>query len=429
MGTVAMSLFVFSPGYAFMYFQGLTGAAVLLGIILSAISFSQFNRCLDEEKGVGKSLMPAFVFILACLIYPSGALAVIAMALVRFGFDSQRELPQRLMDLFKTLVFYFCVSFVYYVFVKLLIFFGLREAYNQNIGGREFLAQTNPAILIERAMQVMAELYNISVFNFNTPAGLSFVFIGVFSLLIGGELLSKARKMPLALMGCLGVFFLSTFVLIISILPWIVSHADGLYSRYLMPWHVFFCACGVGFIWRAANNFPRVAKFLPFLCVVLLLGPVALMQRHNSSLEIQVFKEEVGMLRSYLKEWVETKGYENHKYVLIVRPKKERPASIESQAAQSRLEENAVLASSKNPISIPWMVTAVLRELNDHPVGKSLGMMNCSFSQECVQQYLENSDYVVLGISNGQEPLKTEQKPFIINLSLLTSEKITPIIE
>lgn len=430
-GIVALSLFVLAPGYAFMYFQSLPAVMVLFSLVLAVVSFSQFKRWLESNNR--KFLIEsAIVFVLACMIYPSFAFVVIPMSLLGFGFDDHNSLGKRLYNLRSALVFYTCASVIYYLLIRIFIMCSRLDEWAVNASGYQFSVQLQPEILLERIRELIVCFYQMPLLNFQTPAGSSILLLFIFSIYLGlRNIKDDQPRWGRLILGSIGGFGLSAGVLLFSMSPWLFSQMDKIDSRYLIPWSLFFCGATVGLISAVFKNLPNGLKtYLPFTLIVVLLVPVAVTQNNHSSLEVAVSEAEIGFLRSKLGEWIDLKGYENNKYILIVRPQQDRPAFVDKlyKGGNRGLGDNAVLSSAKNPVSLPWMIAAVLRERSDHPLGVTQGLKICYFNRNCEEYYLSQGD-IVLGITNGQEPVISHHTPYVINFSELTSRPVYPVIQ
>ena len=196
MGIIAVSLFVFAPGYSFIYLQGMTGIMVLLCVILAAGSFLMFDGWLrisqkknkDSWIQLAKSII---LFIFACMIYPSWAFIVFPIVLLSFGFDWNDPIAKKFEYLSKTLIFYFIVTIAYYLFVRLtLVFYGhISDSSEHTIN-----MQLSPIILIERIKLIINEFYNMRILNFYSPSGGSVIILGLFSLNMGLEIAKKNNE-------------------------------------------------------------------------------------------------------------------------------------------------------------------------------------------------------------------------------------------
>ena len=435
MGVMAFSLFVLVPGYSYIYFMGMSGLMQLLCIPLSAASFLEFNRWADRAEhsitaNQAHLIKSVILFIVACMIYPSWAYIVFIMALFRFGFDNTAAPVKRLGYLGQVIFVYAFASFVYFLLIRVMLGM-LWHPLNliSPDSDHQFQIQLNPAALCLHVKRIISQFYNIPVLNFYYPFGGASVILGLFSIASGLELRKKDQGNPGAMIAwgfC--VFLLSIFVLIVSMSPWLISNSDSLPVRCLLPLAFFVCAASIGLIGRIAQNLTEgLKRYIPFLLTVFILAPSAMVQNNLSSLETAVCRQEIGFLRSALGGWFDNKGYDNDKFLLIVRPQNERPSFVGQFPVDKALGDNAVLASAENPIEIPWMVNAVLREKLNSSFKDKIMMIDCSFDQVCDKSLIARG-YVVLGITNGDEIIRNYTSPLIINFSLLTSRPVYPAI-
>jgi len=441
MGVLAASAFLMAPGYSFMYLQSMPAAMVLISIILAAASFNVLRECLDKEFTsrnfkIRKLWVPLFLFVSSCLIYPAWAFVVITLTWTAFGFDNRYSWLLRIKRLCFALLFYFFAAVFYYLLVKLvvLIFFKLTGTSPYPLGAYEFAMQLSPNIIWERSIIAAKIFYENLPLNFDAPQGLLVLVLGLFSLKIGWDVYkNKDTHLLSAISFSVLIFIIGYGIVIASISPWLFSKMGILSfgSRHLIPWYLFFCAVSVGLISSAAKNLPqRLQILVPIFVLIICLGPIAAVQNKLSFLETAVSGFEIESMRSRLGEWLDKKGYINNRYLLVVCPVKIRPAFAEELlGAAKNAADNAVLSSSQNPVSIPWMVNALLRERTDHPGVRSIEVVDCGLDIACVSDTLANSANVAVGITYGDVPIKSTENPFIINMSSLTSKPIDPIIE
>ena len=438
MGVLAASAFLMAPAYSFMYLQSMPAAMVLISIILATASFSRLREWLGQDVTaqdfkIKKLWVPFFLFVSSCLIYPAWAFLVIPLTWMAFGFDVKTSWLIKTKRLCTMLLFYFFATVFYYIFVKITIVILLTlTGYVPHLGSYEVAMQLNPNIIGERTLEAAKYFYEMPPLNFDAPQGLLVVVLGLFSLNIGwGAYKNKSMNLLAAIAFSAFVFTIGCVVLLASISPWLFSRMDDLATRHLIPWYLFFCVASVGLIASAAQTLPQKLRGLvPVFTLIACVMPITAVQNKLSFLEAAVSGIEIENMRLRLGEWLDNKGYLNNRYLLVVRPVKERPAFVEELFGRVKnIGGNAVLSSSKNPVTIPWMVNALLRERVDHPVGKSIGIVDCSFDQSCVNGTLADGANVALGITNGDVPIKSTEDPFIINNSTLTSKPIYPTME
>lgn len=423
-GVAAASALVFVPGYSFMYLQSMPAAMVLIAVILATASFRQYSQRNNINSGkFNRVLFAALLFLLACLIYPAYAFIVMPLALIEFGFSSSKDLPKKLINLFSTLIFYFASSVFYYVLVKAS---GLLLKNTSNLGQYEVSVQLSPALLLRKVLDAATYFYSMPPLNFYTPPGAPLVILVALPL-ISGWLIRKRREKSISSALLFSIVFLAvcSIVLLVSVSPWLFSKMENLGTRHVLPWYLFFCSAIAVFLTSFFKIFlNKYSKWAPLAVLLFLVLPAALVQNRLSMLEVVVTGVEIQTMRSRLSDWIDQKGWVDNRFLFVVLPRISRPAGIENMLNNSSYgNDNAVLASSRNPVSIPWMVTALLRERADRP---KLNLVNCAFDQQCVNAVLQDPGYIVLGYSYGQETINSSVKPFIINLSELTSKAVKP---
>jgi hypothetical protein len=437
MGILAASAFLMAPGYSFMYLQGMSAGMVLVAIILAAASFSLLRKRFDQnvvaqDFKITKLWIPFFLFVSSCLIYPAWAFLVVPLAWMAFSIDDKSSWINRLKQFFLTLLFYFVAAVFYYIFVKITSLMVTLTGYSPDLGGYTVAVQLSPGIIWGRILEAGNYFYAMPLLNFNTPHGLPVVVLGLFSANTAWCAYKNKSMNLLSAIAFSGLMFiLGCFILLASISPWLFSRMDSLGGRHLIPWYLFFCASSVGLTFSVVKNLsPKIRRMAPVFMLIVFVVPVAIVQNKLSFLEAVVSEIEIQNMRSTLGKWLEDKGYLNNRYLLVTLPVKERPAFVEELfQGTAAIGENAVLSSSKNPISISWMINALLREREDHPLGKSIEIVDCSFDQNCVTNTLMYSDKVALGITYGDVPIKSIENPFEINNSILTSKPVYPTIE
>jgi len=269
--------------------------------------------------------------------------------------------------------------------------------------------------------------------NFDAPRGLLVVSLGLFSVYIGWQDWKSRRRggLPASFCVALAGFVVGCGVLFGSVSPWLFSSMGYMATRFVLPWYLFFCVVAVGVVGFAAGVLaPKVRSLGAALAILVFLLPVALRQNQLSTLETQVSGLEIETVREALGRWVDAKGYESQRYLLVVRPRVLRPAFAERiLGGESSAGENAQLSSAQNPVMVPWLIIALLRERADHPLGRSVGLQICVFDQGCVQRTLRDPRTVVIGLEDSVHVVRSSAVPYVINLSAITSKPIVPDIE
>jgi hypothetical protein len=438
---VVSAVFITAPAYSFMYLQGLPALMVLISVVLSAASYKRYTESLADDRDRYKLLLrSSLLFLAACMIYPVFAFISLPLALMKFACSSVDGVAKKLKDLIATLTFYGLLSGIYFLFVKLsvLILTHFRGKL-PSLGTYEVSAQLSPAVVFERISAVTSYFFMMSPMNVPTFRGASFAILVAFSVALGfTSLLRSQQKKYLTASLLVGASFLIfCAVLLLSATPWLLSKMDNLTTRHVLPFYLFLSFAFV-FTLKAIlqSLFKMGAEKIAMTIVLLVLVPISVAQNRNSFLEVASTRAEIEMLRSKISQGIKTGGLTtSNRFILVVRPdtSRPRPIGIENLLAEDKYAtDNAVLASSKNPVSIPWMINAIFREeLPD----RRLNIVDCGFdTNSCVGMVLTNPKNIALAYINGagapkSDLIKSPTQPYVINISELTSKPVNPIFK
>lgn len=470
LGLAAATICLTAPGYSFMYLQGTPALMVLFTIILSSASFDLLRKYLAstavptitfrdlftgsntcaESRLVGtaveakylnsnrfnkvhvKKLIPPFLlFILSCMIYPVWAFIVLPLCWLHFCFGN-KSLKVKSWRLCYMLVFYFFATICYYIWVKFSSFLVIKlTGVNPDLKGYSVVLQLSPNYIFERIKTTALFFYNLSPLNYSLPKGTFVLVLALFSVQIA---LSEFRKTQgnrfLLIVYFIFTYLGSSVILIAAISPWLFSPMPPLLIRHVMSWYLFFSVALVGLIQFAVKKLSfKKGQFIMGVALALCVFPVAIVQNKLSFFEAVVSNIEVEHMRMRLNEWLDNKGYVNNRLLLVVLPIRTRPAFLENLYEEHpSLSENFVLTSSQNPVSILWMINALLRERNDHPLGKSMELVDCGFDQHCINDVYSHPNKVALALTMDDKPMKLIEQPFIINNTTLTTQPREPVI-
>ena len=370
LGSLAAAAVVLTSGYSFMYLQGLPAAMVLITPLLAAASFTLYSGRNREDAGkLGREAISLSLFLAACLIYPAYAFIVLPLALLEFGFSLSKTFINRLKNLISTLGFYFGASLVYYALVKLMVFFVARATGElPDLGAYEVTMRLEPSALLHQLKTAAIYFVYMPPFDFSAPNGSSVVILVLFSGGLGW-LTCRAQSQRRY-----SVFWVSLLLLLIcavvlfgSISPWVFSSTSDVGARHILPWNLFLCAAAVGLLSLLLQRNSTTRKLASAILLLTVLLPMAWIQNRQSKLETVATNLEITLMREALSKWIDIKGWENARYLLIVVPTAARSPNIESAVNPGYGNNNAVLASSQNPVVVPWMVNALLRERADYP--------------------------------------------------------------
>lgn len=430
LGVSAAGAFVVAPGYSFMYLQGMPGIMVLGSVILSAMSFLLYRNenSHRENPGLKVILSSGTLFILACLIYPAYAFIVVPLVLIELGFGSGPIFMTRARRAVNKLLFYFGASLIYYAFVQASGF--LLRTYKGELpalGVYEMATQKSPLVVYERLSELAKYFWHMSPFNFEMIPGISVLILAAFVVIATRKIVPTSGEKVFVVFACAAfICVVSIIFLFGSISPWLLSKMDKLETRHVVPWYLFFCGGTVGLICFLLSFFPKANILAPLVTVLIFVLPISIAQYRLSLLEVMVTNVEIESIRSHLSNWIQNKGWIDKKYLLVVIPSKARPSFAEKVGNDTGYgNDNAVLASWPNPVSIPWMLNAVFREISGRP---KIRMVDCAFDQLCANIAAQNEGTIALGYTKGLTEIRSPVDPYIINLSLLTSQPVVPRI-
>ena len=95
-GTAAGALLVLSPGYAFLYYNGLESVMKLIALILATFSYIFVRQAISGVFHKNKLLLASALFLTACMIYPPWAFVVFMFSLIDFLFCTEHERKQKI---------------------------------------------------------------------------------------------------------------------------------------------------------------------------------------------------------------------------------------------------------------------------------------------------------------------------------------------
>lgn len=429
-GIVAAALFVMAPGYSFMYFQGMPALMVLIAVFFATASYKKFTEINVLSYHKWKEITSSSIyFLIACLIYPAYAFIVLPYALLSFATDIKSTRFERIRKLFFAVFFYGISSALYYLIVKISVaILASTKGSLPNVGAYEVTIQLSPTFITHRLQEVAQYFYAMPPLNFSSIHGLPLAILVAFSI-TAGVILAFARTNGnyalKAITESLIVLVVGCLILAASISPWLFSKMEGLGTRHLMPFYLFLSIAVVWMLAKAIEGKIQISNdWAPVIVIASLLLPASYIQNRLSFLEIVVTGVEIEAMRAKIHHWVDTKGWIDKRLLLIVRPGLSRPLGIAGQMNTGNYgNDNAVLASSRNPVSIPWMFNALVRERDHKPEFK---VIDCASDVACIGTALENTKSVVIAYINGNVTINSSVEPYVINLSELTKNPAYP---
>ncbi len=406
--------FVWSPGYAFMYMQGLTAGGVLLSLLFAVISvYFVLEAKRFREKGQRRKcyqkLGIAFLLFFASLCgYPAFSYVVIPLSFLILFFSSEFKFKNRLVDFFEILMFYGICSLVYFLVFKAVSIhknFGNLKGYDFSISGYDLFI--SKSIILYQFLTESLPFVNF----FEFPFFLSFVALILSSFLVGRN--SKLNFSEVFKFRKIQAYYLilSGVVVLISILPWWISQFPSLAARHMFPITVFFSALsGICILFLARSLLKQNVELKSAIILFLILVFPALLQQNRLSL-VEVLRSDVEVrhMRSAIKKISSENLLFDLNQIHVIRPDHNVPYAI-------RLFRESVPATMANPEHIYQILSAVLREYYPDEELRKLSIEDCRFNFDCLKR-IEGSGHIALTQSNPGEPIKWLPKSYLIDFT------------
>ena len=411
--TVLAVMVVLLPGYAFMYYQGLTGTPVLLALAFSLLSFSFISHALTAEERGRKLyinlLTGGLFFIAACFIYPIFAFAVIPMAFIFSAFRAESLFGKRVYLCIKLCFFYAFVALTYYLTVKSGI--AIAEYLGKSIPdlkSYQMEINTNPSDLAVRLNIISREITVMAMANVShLPMWLSIIIF----LAPSGIIYFEGQRLGWGLSG--SIIAATTYsigvpiIALASMAPWFFSHFPGVAYRHILPVHFFLIlsfgillARGIETVKRLfSKNAGRRIELMVMLAIIALFSinqiPLSQHQVADSTIEIN-------HMRAAYREMVANGRFWELKEIHIIRPK------IGRDFTGHRIDREFAPATMANPEHILQMTHAVLRETLSPAEQKRVHLMDCRFDRNCAISAPQNA--LVISQSKFGTPLPDIRK-------------------
>lgn len=326
-GTAIGALFVFSPGYAFIYHIGLSTIMILIALILAAISYVIFRQAIDGNRDKFKISVSAVLFLIACLIYPAWAFVVFVFSLIDYLFSTQLGGKKRLKCLLVKIVFFSIVVVIYYLIIEILSFFV--DPGVQTGSDYKFSANFSPTYLYKRF--VTALFYYSALPPLNTlylslfPLKFVFLFlvVTVHSIFI---FKNTNHKFITSVFSVLFTITISISVLFLSISPWLFSNMPNLSQRYFIPFFLFFYTLFVWVIIWISNKLFLSNKYISLLLILFVLFFASVIQNKRTDIEVGTSRIEIKTMRSFVDKYIDENLFYKKRYILVIMPKYPWPA-------------------------------------------------------------------------------------------------------
>jgi hypothetical protein len=324
-GTAIGALFVLSPGYAFMYYRGLSAIMILIALILAILSYIFLRQTISEDFHKNKLLLSSVFFLTACLIYPAWAFVVFIFTLTDFLFCINSERLTRLKHLLIKVFFFTAISIMYYLIIKFIIIFLPAD----NTGSYEFSANFNPVYLSIRFFLAFVNFMAQPPLNtlYNSLFVLNFIFLSSV-IFICSFLFFKKNDCKGIKTYCSFSFiiFICVFLISVSIAPWLLSKMPTPGNRFFISFSLLMCALiGWGIFRVSTKLFPTRKYISTILIIFIILLPAAAIQNKRTAIEVGISGTEIEAMRLVVHKWIDENSFTKKRYVVVVKPKRPRP--------------------------------------------------------------------------------------------------------
>ena len=427
LAVITAALLLYSPGYCFMYYQGLTGSEVLLSAILGTLSFGVIARVnftsLGDFLHYRKSVALSFLFfIVACFIYPAYALVAAAFALIYAAFDQTQSFLNRARR-FAVVVIYYAIATVIYLGVSDVltrIYFQSThksiEEYIAPNSGYNFVISFGHGQLFNKIATLWTYFFSrLSVASFDTvPSAVKFIMAAGVILVAATEIGANGsrplsiRRVILATGGFIGG-------LLVLAAPWLVSGFLEIGDRQILGWEAF-TACSLVLLASrllSLNRLGLTPRAQIYLVFALLFVPATVRQLKASIDQVFQSNMEIRYLRAALRKLVASGDIYRVHHIHVIRP----VGALDYAGQPHREGEENLIATAANPVHIYEMTKAVLREVMPADRLRKLQIADCRFDQQCVGQAIFMGA-VALTQGYGSDPAPNDSESAVIDFRL-----------
>jgi len=410
-----------SPAYAFMYLQGLTALMVLVSVIFATASFDLLGKSMAGGTRISRHLViSSLLFLLACMMYASFAFIVLPLAVIKLMSTALRG-SKRVKQFALSLALYGLLSALYLVIVRISILaLGIFRDVPDVGDNYRVSADFAPRAIAQRGMELADVVFWNSPVNLPTFPGAALMILMSYIMTTRYQDLDPSRRnntLTTGLFRCLTFVFICSMMLL-SMSPVVFSRFSGVGTRHLLPVYLLLSFAATVVVSRVLQSALKLTeRRAAFVLVALMIVPVSIVQNRNSFIEISSAQLEVEMIRNRFNIWLQNKVSDRNRFILVVRP----------EQYPGLYKDHHLFASGANPVSIPWMINAILREkLSD----REFVIADCGFEVEaCVATALTDPNKIAVAYAGGRSAPNTDKlycpfKPFVVNISSLTSRPV-----
>jgi hypothetical protein len=438
--TAIGALFVLSPGYASMFYNGMETVMTLIALILATLSYIYIRGAISEKIIKKKLILSALFFLTSCLIYPAWAFVVFIFALIDFLFCWEIEHGSRFRHLLIRFFFFAAIAAIYYLIVKLAIGFLQIDAsgdvyeFSANFSAVYLCKKFFSAVLFYTDQPFLNAIYR-PLFLMNFVVGLSGIVI--YTVYFFKRRTGRFTSAVIPFLMTVLIFVFLTFV---SMAPWLLSPmGSGPPNRVLVTLSLLMCALTGWIIHRVcAGLFPAKKYLSAILLIFIVLLPASAIQNKRTAIEVGIAGTEIEAMRLVVHKWLDENSFAKKRYIVVVKPERLMPFYYDRVLYDgndnnifNRVHYGGTLRSYSNRNNYFQMFTALLREKCDrvHPI-TLMNIHNLSFEPQKAEEMLDESpSNMVFTVIKQGEHIKTKHEVLEINFSLITNLPEPLIVE
>jgi hypothetical protein len=423
-GVTVAAVAVFTPGYSFMYFQGLTGGPVVLSLLFTAVSFDFLMRA---DDGLGRKAMgwvstraaaSLLCFLLACFIYPAFAFVWVPLALAYLGFDHSLNVDARINRCLRTVLFYGIGSVLYYVLIKAAIAAAFRTT--PDLGQYAFSVASQTGLAFAKLKELFLFFcQSTTVANFfNWPGYMKVALLLAPAFFVARHVGTRPASSSGGYRAPVLYVVAIPLATVLGAAPWLISNFGGITHRHTMTLQLLL-VFSIGFLVRGlsrrvfSNSGAR--QVTEFILLVALLVPATFQQVRLSMVEVMQSDAEIRYMRSALRQLIASGEFSQIQQYHVIRPDPRTDFVGWSRSGKAEVSQPA---TSANPEHILQMVTALLRELLPNEALRSLKIVDCRLNAECVRA-LARPGVLVLSQSTANEEPQLLERSFVLDYRLI----------
>lgn len=419
-GVLLAAPLVFSPGYAFMFYQGETAGGVLAAVAFALASVYFSFIYIDDAiqlKGKEKVVVgvsSALLFLLALFNYPAFAFIAFSAIFLIVAYTENISLAKRGKIFLLMFVFYGFLCVLYFLSVKILSHF----VATMDLGDYKF-SVSDPFSILNKVQTVARTLFNSEIlFNF---FGIPYLgFAAVFGAALFVPASSTNTQLPARLLTIISFLVLFPVIAILSSAPVILSNFEGIPNRHVIPGHFMIGFSAFIVLIKLSERFSNKAA-MPFI-LLFTLSIIAVQQSRISVGLIQDSTVEVSAIRNVVVNFLKDEEWRGGRHIHILRP---NPGSFIQRFTWFNSGEYAP-ALGQNPAHVKEMFTMALRERLNKEDLRRVYIRDCRLDLECGVSPPKPYEIVITQTREKNFIAPWSTPPEIIDLSVLNDGSLRP---